>query len=47
MGPGFESQRDHQETLKPLDNQGVLFFKVLNSQNVYIGEYGSSQKVGD
>ena len=29
MGPGFESQRDHQETLKPLDNQGVLFFKVL------------------
>ncbi len=29
MGPGFESQRDHRVTVKPLDYQGVLFFKVV------------------
>lgn len=46
MGPGFESQRDHRETVKPLDYQGVLFFKVVKLTKNRPGLNGSSPKVG-
>ena len=47
MGPGFESQRDHQETLEPLENQGVLLFTLLTLTKSDQVKKGSSQKVGD
>ena len=47
MGPGFESQRDHRETVKPLDYQGVFFFNVVDLTKNRSSLKGSSQKVGD